>query len=486
MLRITVAAAVIVGSLGAVSPAVADEPAPEPTPTLGSESAPPAEDAAPTQTTDPAPTDITPTAGQAAPATGPVIAGAVTPFAPGTIRLAGSDRYATAVKISQRYVAGVSKVYIATGTNYPDALSAASVAAAEGVPLLLVLPTSIPAVVWTELTRLSPDQIVVAGGPTTVADSVVAQLSSIAPVTRFGGVDRFETSRMLAAQASLSGTTTYIATGLNFPDALSSAAAAGSQGGAVVLVNGSAAGVDSSTLSTLSALGTDNIRIAGSSASVSIGVASSLESHYPVERYSGMDRFETGALLNADAFTAPSTVFLALGTNFPDALAGGALAGTLDAPLFISRAECIPAPVADLISAWSPSTVVVLGSTASLSTNVENLVACPSNPGDVVDCSSFSSWSEAQSWYSTYYPYYGDVAHLDADGDGLACETLPGGPEAPPTPPTNPGNSVNCSDFSTWAAAQAWFDTYFPYYGDVAQLDADHDGIACESLPGHP
>lgn len=53
-------------------------------------------------------------------------------------------------------------------------------------------------------------------------------------------------------------------------------------------------------------------------------------------------------------------------------------------------------------------------------------------------------------------------------------------------PPANPGDSKNCGDFATWAAAQAWFDTYFPWYGDVARLDGDGNGIACESLPGAP
>lgn len=56
----------------------------------------------------------------------------------------------------------------------------------------------------------------------------------------------------------------------------------------------------------------------------------------------------------------------------------------------------------------------------------------------------------------------------------------------PPPPPPNPGDAVNCSDFSTWRAAQNWYEKYFPYYGDVAHLDADHDRIACETLPGHP
>ena len=38
----------------------------------------------------------------------------------------------------------------------------------------------------------------------------------------------------------------------------------------------------------------------------------------------------------------------------------------------------------------------------------------------------------------------------------------------------------------TWPQAQALFDEYFPEYGDVFGLDADNDGIACETLPGAP
>ena len=56
-------------------------------------------------------------------------------------------------------------------------------------------------------------------------------------------------------------------------------------------------------------------------------------------------------------------------------------------------------------------------------------------------------------------------------------------PSTTATQPLNPGNSKNCSDFATHAEAQAWHDTYFPYYGDVAGLDSDNDGVACESLP---
>jgi hypothetical protein len=73
----------------------------------------------------------------------------------------------------------------------------------------------------------------------------------------------------------------------------------------------------------------------------------------------------------------------------------------------------------------------------------------------------------------------------------LGLTPIPPTPTPPPTtpPPTtppipaNPGDSVNCSDFATQAEAQAWHDLYFPHYGDIANLDADGDGVACESLP---
>lgn len=43
----------------------------------------------------------------------------------------------------------------------------------------------------------------------------------------------------------------------------------------------------------------------------------------------------------------------------------------------------------------------------------------------------------------------------------------------------------DCSDFSTWQQAQHWFKHHHPK-ADPSGLDADHDGIACEDLPGAP
>jgi len=79
----------------------------------------------------------------------------------------------------------------------------------------------------------------------------------------------------------------------------------------------------------------------------------------------------------------------------------------------------------------------------------------------------------------------GQWATSPSPGTYLPRPTNPISP-TPPGPPGNPGDSRNCGDFTTWRAAQDWFDTYYPYYGDVARLDGDEDRIACEKLPGHP
>lgn len=52
-------------------------------------------------------------------------------------RLGGQDRYATSVSVAKALGSTQSKVVLASGEGYADALSAAPVAAIEGIPVLL-------------------------------------------------------------------------------------------------------------------------------------------------------------------------------------------------------------------------------------------------------------------------------------------------------------------------------------------------------------
>jgi endonuclease YncB( thermonuclease family) len=49
----------------------------------------------------------------------------------------------------------------------------------------------------------------------------------------------------------------------------------------------------------------------------------------------------------------------------------------------------------------------------------------PANPGDVKGCSDFKSYEDSLQWFETYEPFFGDVAKLDRDGDGIPCPGLP-------------------------------------------------------------
>ncbi|MGV8897201.1 MAG: cell wall-binding repeat-containing protein [Rhodoglobus sp.] len=294
-------------------------------------------------------------------------------------RIAGAHRYATAVAISEfGFAAGEPDiVYIATGAGYADALSAGPAAAHDNAPLLLTAPDSIPVEVAAELVRLAPRQIIVVGSDKAVSGQVFAQLGNLSfqpQVMRIGGVDRFETSRMIANRFD-TATTAYIASGLNFPDALSAGPAAARFDGPVILVNGASL-VDAETLAVFTRLGVTTVKIAGDNKVVSDAIQSQLSASYTVKRNSGADRYATAIAINADDFTSADTVFLATGNGYADALTGSVLAGIQGSPLFISPANCVPAGVRNAITALDAHKVIVLGSTAVLDVAVEDLVVC--------------------------------------------------------------------------------------------------------------
>ncbi len=142
-----------------------------------------------------------------------------------TIRRSGSDRYATAVSLSaSTYEAGsVGTVVVATGENFPDALSAAGLAGAYGSPVLLTRTASLPDIVLAEIRRLGAHNAVIVGGPPAVAPAVVTALMDAGlSVSRVSGDNRYATSAAVADRiAALKGTafskTAFVVRGDMFP-----------------------------------------------------------------------------------------------------------------------------------------------------------------------------------------------------------------------------------------------------------------------------
>ncbi|WP_291380456.1 cell wall-binding repeat-containing protein [Demequina sp.] len=297
----------------------------------------------------------------------------------GTTRLYGANRYDTAVQVSRQYAPGVPAVFVAAGTGFPDALSAAAAAAHLGGPLLLTSTGSIPSHVVTEIRRLDPAQIYIAGGTGAVSLSVYQTLATIAPVTRYGGADRYATGLQISRGSFTRSTTAIIATGRAFPDALAATGVAGKLNAPVILVDGLKSSVSSQTLSELSRLGVTKVIIAGGTGAVSAGIKNQLTTRgYSVTRYGGGDRYSTAALINNAYFPAGSsgTIILANGVNFPDGLTGAALAGHLGAPLYTTSPTCAPKPIHDSVVALRSTSAIVLGGTAVLSNAAAANVSC--------------------------------------------------------------------------------------------------------------
>ena len=296
-----------------------------------------------------------------------------------TTRLSGPDRYSTAVALSKAGYPGTAPVvYLATGTNYPDALAAAPAAALKGGPLLLTDPATLPSAVKAEIQRLTPQRIVVVGGVKAVSTTVFNQVKALAPtVSRLSGADRYETARMVVADAFGPVTDAYVATALNYPDALSAAAAAGAQKRPVLLVNGAGSVIDSSNLTLMKKLGITKVAIVGGAAVVSPGLEQSLKNAgIAVTRQGGSDRFVTSQLVNQAAFSKATDMYLATAYQFPDALAGAALAGARNAPLYIVSPNCMPNGVLTDISRLGVGMVTLIGGVNALNSSVAALTRC--------------------------------------------------------------------------------------------------------------
>lgn len=189
-------------------------------------------------------------------------------------RWSGADRFATAARVSaEAFTPGVDVAYVATGLVFADALSVGPVAAGES-PVLLVRPTSIPDATAGELTRLRPGRIVVLGGRAAVSDEVVAALAAFTDgaVTRIEGRDRFATSVAISQARFAPGVpVAFLATGLDFADAL--AAAPATEGlGPILLTRPDC--VPTVVIAELQRLDPDEVFVVGGRAAVSDAVMS--------------------------------------------------------------------------------------------------------------------------------------------------------------------------------------------------------------------
>jgi putative cell wall-binding protein len=281
-------------------------------------------------------------------------------------RIAGGDRYATGAAVSAAtFVPGVPVVFVATGNDFPDALAAGPAAARLGGPVLLVGQAGLGDAVAAELARLQPASIVILGGPSVVGDDVAAALAAYAPsVTRIAGADRYETAAAVSAAVFAAPVpVVFVATGLNFPDALVGAAAGARLGGPVLLVAGD--GVPDVVAAELTRLQPARIRVLGGPGVVTDATLEALRAFSPdVDRIAGATRYATAAAVSAATYEpGAATLDLATGANFPDALSAGPRGGPLT---LVPPAGALPPEVVAEVVRLAAGSLVALGGPGAL------------------------------------------------------------------------------------------------------------------------
>lgn len=139
-----------------------------------------------------------------------------------TERIAGSNRYETANKVFDKLSSSGnmgSTGIITSGENYPDALSAGTIAAANSNPILLVRKDSMSGSTRSRIDSSTLKNLVVVGGQSSVSSKIEESIAKKS--IRLSGRDRYETSMKIAEYQYKRPSVVLVASGENYADALS-------------------------------------------------------------------------------------------------------------------------------------------------------------------------------------------------------------------------------------------------------------------------
>ncbi|WP_270180333.1 cell wall-binding repeat-containing protein [Alkalihalobacillus sp. CinArs1] len=130
-------------------------------------------------------------------------------------RISGKDRYETAAAVAAE-LPETDTAVVAYGKNFPDALSVASEAARNGMPILLTDTNNVPEATKKALENYEKSYVV--GGKGVISEDVFN--NELPEPTRLSGKDRYATSIAIANEFKNDKNFAVVATGEGFADAL--------------------------------------------------------------------------------------------------------------------------------------------------------------------------------------------------------------------------------------------------------------------------
>ncbi|EGT5271329.1 cell wall-binding protein Cwp10 [Clostridioides difficile] len=262
-------------------------------------------------------------------------------------KLKGTDRFETAIKISQSGWTKSDTVVIVNGEDKSmvDGLTATPLASVKNSPILLSSNEKLPQKTVEELKRLNPSKVVVIGGNNSMPNSVVEAIKAVnskISVQRIGGDTRYQTSINIAKEIDKTNNVSklYIGAGNGEADSLSIASLAGKEKTPIVLTQKD--GVDNETEQFIKSNKVSNIYFIGGVEKISNKaieqVGKIANKDISNNRVAGQTRQETNAKV-IDKFYSQSKldgVVVANQDKLIDALAVGPLAAKNNSPVILA------------------------------------------------------------------------------------------------------------------------------------------------------
>ena len=244
--------------------------------------------------------------------------------------LAGDNRYNTSIAISKEGWRSADTVVLATGDDFPDALASAPLASKFDAPILLTKSKDISVEVLDEIERLGAKEVYLIGGLGAISKKIEDKITSMGiKCKRLQGNNRYETAVAIAKEIGVTDTI-VIATGNNYPDALSMAPFAALFQWPILLTDNST--VPSSVQKYVKDNNVKSTNVVGGTGVIS---DKTMRTFPNPKRLAGENRYQTNIeiifAMGADA----TYTYFATGKNFPDALAGAPLAAYSFAPIIL-------------------------------------------------------------------------------------------------------------------------------------------------------
>lgn len=189
------------------------------------------------------------------------------------------------------------------------------------------------------------------------------QAEQPADLERLDGPDRITTAIAVSEAGWESADTVLLATAEDFPDALAASAVAAATDAPLLLTNPAA--LPRAVAEEIERLGAQTVYLFGGEAVIDPTVPwqlDYLDLGLDVERIAGPDRYATAAAAARRSAAPGGEASIALGTDFPGAVAAGALAATPQRlPVLLTEAATLPEPTVEAIDELALERVEVIG-----------------------------------------------------------------------------------------------------------------------------